>query len=248
MYKFVLYYEKKASYQDRMERIVEALEKVQNKWKVGFTIVDVEALLPSQVEQVKKDIRSIQPQVRGKIVSAKNKVLPFSKSKNLNTKNTSILVLYYREEPINVYPHMFGTTYFEIEPQLEAILDKGLEVLMSARGLLEEPMQKILADDPAILEEGMCFKDVNKDVRFGVADIILQDAEGTIAVVEIETKAAETAVAQVSRLAAGYTLQNSLSMDNVRKIIFCQHFDERTVKACRGANVELYRLTTEKVC
>ncbi len=201
-----------------------------------------------QLEQVKNDIRSILPQIRGKIVSAKNKVLPFSKTKNLNTKNTPILILYHNERPINVYPHLLGTTYFETEFQLEKILENGPEAHVIAKGLLEEPIQKILADDPSIIEKGMQFKGANEDVGWGVADVLLQDAEGRSVVVEIETKATETAVAQVSRLAAGYASQRRLATDSVRKIILCNHFDDRTAKACRGANVELYQLVAKRVC
>ncbi len=248
LYKFILYYEQKASYNDRIRPMTETLEKMRKKWNVDFSIVETETLRSAQLERIKTDIRSIQPQTRGKIVSAKNKVLPFSKSKNLNTTNTPILILYHDERPVNVYPHMLGTAYFEIETQLESILESGPEAHMTAMGLLEEPIQKILADDPSILEKGMRFKEANKDVGFGVADVLLQDAKGKMVVVEIETRATEAAVAQVSRLAAGYAAQNGLLLDNVRKIILCQHFDEKTAKACRGANVELYKLAAEKIC
>ena len=248
MYKFILYYDQKASYQDRIKAIVKILEKTREKWKVDFDVLDVGALGHAELEQVKNDIRNIMPQTRGKIVSAKNKVLPLSKSKNLNTKNTPILLLSSDKRPINVYPHMLGTAYFEIEAQLERILEDGPEAHMTAKGLLEEPMQKILADDPSVLEEGMRFKDANIDVGFGVADVLLKDTEGKIVVVEIETKATEAAVAQVSRLAAGYTSQHKLSQDFVRKVILCQQYDERAAKACKGANVELYQLITKKVC
>jgi hypothetical protein len=248
MYKFILYYEQKAPYQDKLRSIIEILEKIRGVWKAYFSVVLVETMEQTEVEKVKDDIRNIAPQVRGKIVSARNMVLPLSKSKNLNSKNTPILMLYRDDRPVNVYPHMLGTTYFEIEMQLSNILKSGLEAHMTAQGLLEEPLQKILADAPSLLEEGMRFLDANKDVGFGVADVLLQDSGGRVTVVEIETKATEDAVAQVSRLAAGYAYQNNSPPENVRRIILCQSHDGKTVKACLGATVELYRLTSEKVC
>ncbi len=248
MYHFTLYYDQEASYQDQINPIIETLRKIQNKWETNFNVIDIENLQPTLIEQLKSHIRSIPPQIRGKIVSAKNNILPFSKNKNLNTTNTPILILYHNEKPINVYPHMLGTTYFDIKIQLEKILENGPEAHMAARGLLEEPIQKIVADDPSILEKGIIFKDANIDVGFGVADMLLQDSEGKTAVVEIETKATEKAVAQVSRLAAGYASQSELPLNLVRKIILCQQFEERTVKACQGANVELYKLAMEKIC
>ncbi len=248
MYKFILYYTQKAPYQKRIKHITKTLEKIRKKWKIDFKIIETETLNQMQIEQVKNEIRNIAPQIRGKIVSAKNNILPFSKNKNLNTTNTPILILYHSKKPTNVYPHMLGTTYFSIEPQLETILETGPEAHMTAKGLLEEPMQKILADNPSLLEAGMQFVSANKDVGFGVADMLLKDEKGRTVVVEIETKATETAVAQVSRLAAGYASQNKLSIEDVRKVILCQSFDEKTAKACRGTNVELYKLTAEKVC
>ena len=248
MYKFALYYEQKAPYQNKVRSIIEILEKIRGVWKTDFSVVMVETMGQTEVERVKDDIRTIAPQVRGKIVSARNMVLPLSKNKNLNSKNTPILMLCRDDRPVNVYPHMLGTTYFEIGMQLSNILKSGLEAHMTAQGLLEEPIQKMLADAPSILEEGMRFLDANKDVGFGVADVLLQDSDGRVVVVEIETQATEDAVAQVSRLAAGYASQNHLSPENVRKIIMCQSYDGKTVKACRGAVVELYRLTSEKAC
>jgi hypothetical protein len=248
MYEFVLYYEQKTPYQDKVGSIIGILEKIRRLWKVDFSVVMVETMGQIEVERVKDDIRNIAPQVRGKVVSARNMVLPLSKNKNLNSKNTPILVLYRDDRPVNVYPHMLGTAYFEIEMQLSNILERGLDAHMTAQGLLEEPIQKILADVPSILEEGMRFLDANKDVGFGAADVLLQDSVGRIVIVEIETRATEDAVAQVSRLAAGYASQNDIPPENVRRIILCQSHDGKTVKACQGAIVELYRLTLEKVC
>jgi hypothetical protein len=248
MYKFVLYYEQKTPYQDKVRSIIGILEKIRRLWKVDFSAVMVETMGQIEAERVKDDIRNITPQVRGKVVSARNMVLPLSKNKNLNSKNTPILMLYRDDRPVNVYPHMLGTAYFEIELQLSNILKRGLEAHMTAQGLLEEPIQKILADAPSILEAGMRFLDANKDVGFGAADVLLQDSGGRIVIVEIETRATEDAVAQVSRLAAGYASQNDIPPENVRRIILCQSYDGKTVKACQGAIVELYRLTSEKVC
>lgn len=248
MYKLILYYKQKATYEDRVKSLTETLERIQGKWKTVFDAVAVEKIGKKMAERVKNDIRSIAPQVRGKIVSSKSMALPLSKSKNLNTTNTPILILYRDDEPVNVYPHMLGTAYLEIETQLNRILENGIEAHMAAQGLLEKPMQKILADAPSTLENGMRFLDADLDVGFGVADAILQDSGGRMVVLEVETRATETAVAQVSRLSAGYALQNKLLPEKVRKIILCQSFDEKTMKACLGANVELYKLTAEKVC
>ena len=88
----------------------------------------------------------------------------------------------------------------------------------------------------------------DKNVDFGVADVVLEDENGRWVIVEIETQATETAVAQVSRLAAGYATQNKFSLDSIRKVIVCLNFDAKAAKACRGANVELFQLAAAKIC
>lgn len=248
MYEFILYSESASAYTNSLEKITGALDDIKNKWGINYKTVDVGALSPSQIERAKDDIRRIAPQIRGKIVTSRNTFLPLSRSKNLNTKNTPILVLYQNRNPVNVYPHMLGTAYFDIVSELANILRIGLEAHIVSKGILEEPMQKILADNPSILGVGVSFKGVNEDVGFGVADVLLQDEKGRTVVVEIETNATEMAVAQVQRLAAGFASQNNLPVENLRMVILCQNFDARTAKACQGTNVELYKLVAERVC
>jgi len=246
MYKFVLYYNKDAPYSARVQTIENTLEQIKHKWDVEFQLVEAESLSPSQVERLKDDIRSTLPQLRGKIVSSKSQVLPLSKTKNPNLTNTPILLLYQNDRSVNVFPHLLGTTYFDIESSLETIATNGPRAHIVARGLLENPIQKILADDPSILEEGMKFLGAEVEVEAGVIDTLLQDAKDRVVVVEIETKANETAVAQVCRLAASYSSTAKVAEDTMRKVIVCQQFEEKTVRACKGANVELYKLDMKK--
>ena len=42
MYKFVLYYEQKAPYQDRVKSIAETLDKIRGVWKADSSVVMVE--------------------------------------------------------------------------------------------------------------------------------------------------------------------------------------------------------------
>ena len=93
----------------------------------------------------------------------------------------------------------------------------------------------------------MKFLGTEVEVEAGLIDILLQDAKGRIVVVEIETKANETAVAQVCRLAASYSSTDKVAEDTIRKVIVCQQFEEKTVRACKGANVELYKLNMKRV-
>jgi len=247
MYRFLLYHDEDAAYASKIRVLTDLLEKINHKWEVDYRVVEAEKLSSSQVERLKEAIRNTMPQLRGKIVSSRSKILPLSKSKNPNLTNTPILLLYHNERPINVFPHLLGTAYFDIEGALESIVKNGPRAHLVARGLLETPIQKILADDPSILEDGMKFIEADVEVESGVIDILLEDAENKFVVVEIETRAREAAVAQVCRLAASYSSTNKVSSDDVRKVIVCQQYDGNVVKACEGANVELYTVGIRRV-
>lgn len=246
-YKFVLYYERNATYSERIPKIERLLEEIKRKWKVDYSPIEAHSLSPLQIDQLKNDIRSILPQMRGKIVSSQNRVLPLSKTKNPNLTNTPILLLFLENRPLNVFPHLLGTTYFDIETSLESIAEDGPQAYLAVKGLLEEPIQKILADDPEILEKGMKFLGVNVETESGIIDLLLQDSENKIALVEIETIASEPAVAQVSRLAIGYSSKAKISQNQIRKLIVCEQFNENVVSACQGANVELYKMAIKKI-
>jgi len=247
MYKFALYYEKDAIYSEKILKIGASLEEIKRKWKVEYRLIETDSLSSLEIDQLKNDIRSILPQIRGKIVSSRNRVLPLSKTKNPNLTNTPILLLFQEDRPINVFPHLLGTTYFDIETSLENIAKDGPKAHLTVKGLLEQPIQKILADDPEILEKGIKFLGANVETESGEIDLLLQDSENKIAVVEIETRASEPAVAQVSRLAVGYSLKAKISQNKIRKIIVCEQFDENTVNACQGANVGLYKVDIRRI-
>ena len=246
-YKFALYYQKDATYSEKIPQIEALLQEIKHKWNVQYSLVEALSLSPLQIDQLKNDIRNILPQMRGKIVSSRSRVLPLSKTKNPNLTNTPILLLFHDDIPVSVFPHLLGTTYFDVEISLQSIIKDGPEAYLAIKGLLEEPIQKILADDPEILEKGMKFLGVNVETEGGVIDLLLQDSENRLAVVEIETRASESAVAQVSRLAVGYLTKAKISQNKIRKLIVCEHFDENTISACQGANVELYKMSIKRI-
>ena len=247
MYKFFLYYDESAAYASEIPALVDLLENIKVKWEADCHVAKAQDLSSSQVEQLREDIRNTMPQLRGKIVSSRSKVLPLSKNKNPNLTNTPILLLLHNERPINVFPHLLGTTYSDIGPALRSMAEDGPKAHLAARGLLENPIQKILADDPATLESEMRFVEADVKVESGVIDILLQDARDKFIVVEIETRAREIAVAQVCRLATSFTSVRKFSTDDVRKAIVCQQYDENVVESSRGANVELYVIELARV-
>ncbi len=245
MYRLHLYYKQGAHYTCNIERLLTQLRIALDRWNMQCNVVEDAALTETTRTRLVNDLRLILPQARGRIVTSGGRVLPLSGSKKLNLQNTPILVLSKADNVLNVYPHMLGTTYFDIESSLQKIIDVGPREHMAARGLLEEPLLKILTDHPAALEDGMSFADTMIKVPAGEIDLLLKDKQGTMVVVEIETRATDFSVGQVSRLAHSFT-QTSNGERPLRRLIVCIGSEMNTPSACAAAGVELFQLYFKK--
>jgi RecB family endonuclease NucS len=104
----------------------------------------------------------------------------------------------------------------------------------------------IISEDPAIIEEGMKYKDSNIKTSAGVIDVLLIDKDGHSIVVEIETVANDFAVGQVCRLTAGYARDNNIDIKNIRKVIISRYIKGRVLDGAEGANVEIYKIICTK--
>ncbi|MCX6660846.1 MAG: endonuclease NucS [Candidatus Bathyarchaeota archaeon] len=242
MYKIKLYFDLQGSYQNRLTMLHGLLEDIKKKWNVSCEETEVRNLSKEEIKNLPSLIRSIPPQVRGRIVSSGHHVLPLSRTKRLNLRNTPITILKIDDAPADVYPHLLGTNYATPEDFISRILRVGPSEYLQARGLLEEPIIKILADYPESLGKGTSLLMISHETEAGVIDIILQDVKGNPIVVETETRAKDSSVAQVCRLAAGYAKSNGLSLEQVRKMIVCLGYEGQLETTCEGSGVELYKL------
>jgi len=243
----VLYYLEGSPYQSSLNTISDLFRLLQQRWKLNCTMVELSSLSPSEIERIKTDVRDITPQVRGRIVTSRGQVLPFSKTKNLNLKNTPLLVLYRDCRAVDVYPHVLGSKYYYVLSTLERILRLGPEDYLQFRGLLEEPIIKILSDFPEILGRGTKFLGSEVPAQTGIIDLLMKDAEGRILIVEVENFACDIAVSQVCRLAAGYSSLFNVPQDSVRKAIVCLKHTSTLPDTCRGAGVELFHLMLKPI-
>ncbi|WP_455276280.1 endonuclease NucS domain-containing protein [[Eubacterium] cellulosolvens] len=247
MYRLVLYFDNNAEYSSKDDPIVESLKKIKKKWNIDYDVVNSSSLSEDECQKLKTEIRSIPPQVRGKIVSSGNHILPLSRQKNLNLTNTRILLFYRYDLPINVFPHLLGMTYNTIEDHLSKILKYGPRDYADAKGLLENPIQKILSEFPSILEPNLQFIDLNVLLENGEIDILCKDDKENFVVIEIETIARDIAFSQICRLASEFSKTKDISMDKIRMAIVCIDFSQNIIKACKAAGVELYKLKIERI-
>lgn len=243
MWRAVLLYSRGGGYEEHVERIHNLLSGLRGKWDLDSSIVEASQITPKREFEFLSDIRSTSPQVRGKVVTSKSFVLPLSGKKKLNLLNTPVLILYESDRPVTVYPHLLGTFYRGVEDSLEEIMKYGPSRAFESRGILEDPICKILADDPTAFGRGVKTVAVEVSTSTGKIDLLLKDDQGSLIVVEIETHADDFSVAQVGRLAAGYSKDNDIDLGKVRRIVVCRSFDKNLIETARSAGVELYKIT-----
>ncbi|MEM2941889.1 MAG: endonuclease NucS [Candidatus Bathyarchaeia archaeon] len=242
-----LYLGPDSSRSPRAQGLISLLEEIRKKWMMEYVVICTEQLSTENMNEIEREIRSIPPQVRGRIVSSRNHVLPLSRTKRLNLGNTPIILMRKNGLPVDVYPHLLGTKYYSPEDFLEKILRVGPVDYLEARGILEDPLVKIVADCPNSLEEGMTFLGADLQTDAGVIDALLKDRLENFVVVEAETRAKDSSVAQVCRLSAGYARSMNVPPDKIRKIVVCLSFEGQLAATCEGSNVELYRLEFKRV-
>ncbi|MEM2226985.1 MAG: hypothetical protein QXW19_03285 [Candidatus Bathyarchaeia archaeon] len=246
-YSMLILYSERAPYRDLLNALREASKMIRARWGMEIEEVESSRIGPDEAERIKSDMRSIPPHIRGRITSSGGRPLPLSGRKNLNLGNTPILLLYRGREPIDVYPHLLGASYFGVLEAIYRILELGPRFYAESRGILEDPISRIVRDRPEIIEEGLKFKGSNVDVGTGTADLIMEDRDGNPLVMEIETIAGEGAVAQVSRLALGYAQRFGVSKDTVRMGIICAGFDAKALRACESLGIELYQIIAKRI-
>jgi hypothetical protein len=247
MYTIELYYDSNTKYSTDLQQLSELLEKLKQTWQIEHDIFEAQDISAEESQKIETSIRSIPPQVRGRIVTSGNHILPLSRKKNLNLKNTPIIILKKKGIPTAVFPHLLGTNYGNPVDSLSRILKVGPDEYLEAKGLLEDPIVKILSDYPEAFGIGTSFVDTNAETDAGIIDILLKDEQENHIVVEVETIAKDAAVAQVCRLAAGYAKSINLPFSKIRKVIVCINYEGQLKVTCEGSEVELYQIELVRI-
>ena len=246
--KLVALFDASGRYSDRVSVIEKLLDAITERWGIQYKLLYREEISPSLVKQFENQIRCVAPQIRGRIVASGHHILPLSRNKNLNLTNTPIILFLEDDEtPVYVLPHLLGTAYFDVEESLKRMLATGPRFYLEARGLLEDPLKKILVDDPSIIETNLRLMGLDVECGTGIVDVVFEDSEKRVIVVEIETHARENAVTQVLRLASGYASGIGKTLDQIRKAIVCRYYDDNVCMLCRELGIELYKVELMKV-
>lgn len=242
-----LYYKENIEYLEDISKIFGLMKEISESKEITIKLTKFSTLSEQDIERLKMEIRNISPQIRGKVVTSKGYILPFSKNKNLNLDNTPILVLLFNNQLINVYPHQLGTHYINILSFLETVNKEGIPNESNLKGLLEEPIIRILSENPSILEKDITYYGSEIDLGIGKPDVIFIDSKGRFLVVEVENQANDFAIGQVSRGATGLIKRDNLDPKKVRKAIVCLSLKRNITAAAKSAGIEVYQFRLDKL-
>jgi Holliday junction resolvase-like predicted endonuclease len=259
-YKYVLYIKNSSAADSTYKDEVTALANLGKKERnVKVEVFDVSGLSESQREKIAADIRTIPPQIRGRVVSGGGMALALSGTKNLNLSNTPILVVMdSSDRPLAVFPHALEGKVETVQDHLNRALEIGADAaLQGKRVATEEILTELLSIAPSIIGEGLTVIGREYSTPTGTIDLLLLDSNKAPIVVEVEVTATEHAVGQVCKLAEGYLkslkqqAKDEASKEGqrpkVRKAIVCIKIKGMIHQACRSADVELYQVRAERV-
>jgi RecB family endonuclease NucS len=259
-YKYILYIKNSSAADSTSKDEIAALANLGRKErKVKVEVVDVSGLTESQREKIAADIRTIPPQIRGRVVSGGGMALALSGTKNLNLTNTPILIVMdSSDRPLAVFPHALEGKVETVQGYLNKAIEIGADAaLQGKRVATEELLAELLSIAPSIIEEGLTVIGREYSTPTGPIDLLLLDSNKAPIVVEVEVTATEHAVGQVCKLAEGYLeslkqqAKDEGSEDDqrlkVRKAIVCIKIKGMIHRACKSANVELYQVRAERM-
>ncbi len=167
------------------EKVVEELEK----YSISYKVLCRENL---DEDLIVNEIRSLPPQIRGRVRYGKGLPLPLSRSGRLNVKNTCIILVYGNNKLIDVYPKMLGSRYIDVIEGIRNIVGKTMPYLF------EEPLILLVSQHPEILGCNRCLgiHKIYSDIEIDV----LLECNGEKVAVEVEDIITEKAVSQALRI------------------------------------------------
>jgi hypothetical protein len=247
VYSYMLYLKDSSAAGSSFSAVRTLLEKLSGLNKsVSIKIVDASLLTEVDQDKIAADIRSIPPQIRGRVVSGGGMILALSHTKNLNFDNTPILIVKDSlDKAIAVFPHALEEKVESVEDHLKDALESGIDTALHRKRVpTEELLTELISMTPSMVEEGFTVLGREYPTSTGTIDLILLDRNGTPVVVEVEVTATEQAVGQVCKLAEGYA---ESTKKEVRKAIICLKTKGMLRQSCKSAKVELYQLKTERL-
>ncbi|MEM3857113.1 MAG: hypothetical protein QXI37_01240 [Thermoprotei archaeon] len=221
-----------AHWSSEIREIAAELERKCASIGVGFKTVNFETD-PLDVDRVLNDIRSISPQVRGKVKAGSGRPLPITNNGRLNLSNTPVAILYEENKAIDVYPKRVSGVYHSIldfkatrPMSAERIL---IDLLLARPELVEPDWVKVEVEAGATDEDDA---DTKPDSKSSRPDLLIRKKGGELVVVECKSTADQASLGQVLKQKEGFKAS--------RAVIVCFDLKGNILGAAESSGVELF--------
>jgi RecB family endonuclease NucS len=150
--------------------------------------------------------------------------------------------------PWNIFPNEKGGKgqRYEISYYLERLLELDQIEEFEQQALSEDDICRILSNFPSLIEDDLKYKSREVEVEGGVIDMVFIDIEGNHMLVEIEIKATDAAIGQVSRFPIPYSEKYKIPREKIRKSIVCIEISDSRIVACKENDIEVYQFGIKK--
>lgn len=181
------------------------------------------------------------------------KISKLFKTNSGNNKIDNFLLIYRDDSPIGVYPHIVDENEETVIEGLKQILEFGfekkkvqedIEEISEEYKFTESDLQKFVASNPNLLEDGLTLKGIEVPVKNGLIDLVFMDENDVYLICELKLDFTDQVIGQILRYAN--TFLDEFKVEKVRKAIITLERSEERIKACKNAGIEVYILNMEK--
>ena len=258
------FYREKGKYNEEISQNSEFLEAI----RIGFGLMEqIKLKYPSiEIKEVFKDfnivnnnnneqINEFEAYYSKNIVKAatnsKVKVSKVFRSHSKKYKIYNFIVIYKNNQPYKVYPNKKGRKTHTVIMGLNEFLKEEFKLIDVKESefselikFTERDLQKLLANHPGLIEEGLEFIDLEVEVEGGLIDCVFRDKNGHYLIVETKLKASDQLTGQILRYFN--TFKKEYKTENVRKGIACIEITNNRVNTFKDLEIEVFKINIEK--
>jgi len=230
------------------KRIKTLLEKVKEKHQIEYKIFTSKQLDEDSREDLLIQIRTASQRAKIRVTSKGGGILPISRSKKLNIDQIPILIRKEERKISQVFPHEEGPkgSRIEINRYLEQLLEADTFQGFEKQVISEDDIWKFASNFPSKIEEGLKYHSREIEIEGGIIDMVFVDKQGNHVLVEVEIKATDAAIGQVSRFPIPYAEKYNLPRESIRKAIVCIEITDSRIIACKENQIEVYQFGINK--
>ncbi len=229
---------------DVVEKLEHLLAEIQIKKRIPFEIIQWHLLTTQEQHKILSELREKKPKTI-RIRSSGSGALPISRSGRFN-QTIPVLVIKAGNDIIDIRPHASGprNVYRSIEEYLLNLL--GMKP-QKQEVVSEQEILMLIKKYPELIEKGLRYEGSEVDVGAGRIDAVFRDRNGNPLLIEIEIEVTDKAIGQVTKFLPAYSRLYNVKEEQIRLGLVCFYIPDGLIDACRSKNIEVYRITAEKL-